>query len=48
MRKWWRLWAKSLGEKVGSDDDSDKIAIIRTFWWQSLINISEPTRRRGI
>lgn len=33
MRKWWRLWAKSLGEKVGSDDDSDKIATIRTFWW---------------
>ena len=33
MRKWWRLWAKSLGEKVGADYDADKIAVIRTFWW---------------
>ena len=20
MRKWWRIWAKSLGEKVGETD----------------------------
>ena len=33
MKKWWRLWAKSLGEKVGSDSEADKIAIIRTIWW---------------
>ena len=33
MRKWWRLWAKSLGDKVGSDSEADKIAIIRTVWW---------------
>ena len=33
MKKWWRLWAKSLGEKVGSDAEADKIAIIRTIWW---------------
>lgn len=27
----WRLWAKALGEKSGSnDDEADKIAIIRT------------------
>ena len=33
MKKWWRLWAKSLGEKVGSDSEADKIAMIRTVWW---------------
>ena len=33
MRKWWRLWAQSLGEKVGSDSEADKIALIRTVWW---------------
>ena len=30
---WWSIWAKSLGEKVGSDRESDAVAIIRTFWW---------------
>jgi hypothetical protein len=31
MRKIWRLWAKSIGEKVGgSDEESDQIACIRT------------------
>ena len=34
MKKWWRIWAKSLGEKVGeTDKQADTIAIIRTFWW---------------
>ena len=28
----WRLWAKALGEKSGSDDrEADKIATIRTI-----------------
>ena len=28
----WRLWAKALGEKSGSNDtESDKIACIRTL-----------------
>ena len=28
----WRLWAKSLGEKQGNDnDEADKIACIRTI-----------------
>jgi len=28
----WRLWAKALGEKAGSNDaEADKIAIIRTI-----------------
>lgn len=32
MKKWWRLWAKALGDKVGSDDkEADKVAIIRSF-----------------
>lgn len=34
MKKLWRLWAKSLGEKVGeTDNQADVVAIIRTFWW---------------
>lgn len=34
LKKWWRIWAKSLGEKVGETDrQADAIAIIRTFWW---------------
>ena len=32
MGKFWRLWAKALGEKSGkTDGESDKIAIIRTI-----------------
>jgi|TARA_R110000823_G_scaffold158624_2_gene289380 hypothetical protein len=32
--KWWRIWAKSLGEKVGETDrQANMVAIIRTFWW---------------
>jgi len=31
MRYFWRLWAKSLGEKAGSTkQEADRIAIIRT------------------
>lgn len=26
----WKLWAKALGEKVGTDAEADKIAMIRT------------------
>lgn len=33
-RKWWRIWAKSLGEKVGeTNSQADTVAVIRTFWW---------------
>jgi len=28
--RWWRLWAKSLGEKVGSKREADLVATIRT------------------
>jgi hypothetical protein len=31
MKKFWRFWAKSLGEKAGSSDfEADIIAMIRT------------------
>jgi len=30
--RYWRLWAKALGEKTGKDDrEANKIAIIRTL-----------------
>jgi|TARA_B110000908_G_C10267965_1_gene466685 hypothetical protein len=30
----WRIWAKSLGEKVGETDaQANTIAVIRTVWW---------------
>jgi hypothetical protein len=30
--KFWRIWAKALGEKSGSlDEESDRIACIRTL-----------------
>lgn len=33
-KKIWRVWAKSLGEKVGETDaQADTVALIRTFWW---------------
>ena len=32
MKKYWRIWAKALGEKSGSSDkEADNIALIRTF-----------------
>ena len=34
MNKWWRIWAKSLGEKVGeTDKQANTVASIRTLWW---------------
>lgn len=34
----WRLWAKALGEKAGSDDrESDSIAVIRTIIFVSYM-----------
>jgi len=31
MRKYWRLWAKSLGEKEGTTDrEADMVAVIRS------------------
>lgn len=32
MSKWWRLWAKAIGEKEGTTDaEADRIAMIRTI-----------------
>ena len=32
MKKFWRVWAKALGEKSGkSNNEADTIAKIRTF-----------------
>ena len=34
FRKWWRIWAKSLGEKVGETDrQANAVAVVITFWW---------------
>lgn len=31
MRKFWKIWAKALGEKVGAtDQEADKVALART------------------
>ena len=31
VRKFWRLWAKALGEKAGATrQEADKVALIRT------------------
>lgn len=29
----WKIWAASLGPKVGNDRQADGVAIIRTIWW---------------
>tara|TARA_B110000046_G_C12844950_1_gene335268 strand:- start:620 stop:799 length:180 start_codon:yes stop_codon:yes gene_type:complete len=28
---YWRLWAKALGEKQGSNKEADKVAMLRTI-----------------
>ena len=31
VKQYWRLWAKALGEKSGSNDqEADRVALIRT------------------
>ena len=38
VQKIWRIWAKSIGEKVGeTDKQADAVAVIRTFWWVTHI-----------
>jgi len=29
--RFWKLWAKALGEKSGSNDEADVVALIRTL-----------------
>lgn len=31
MRRFWRIWAKALGEKIGDNKEADTIALIRTL-----------------
>ena len=31
MRRAWRLWAKALGEKIGTTKEADRVALIRTL-----------------
>ena len=32
LRKWWRIWAKSLGEKASDNsNEADLVAIFRTI-----------------
>jgi len=31
MKKFWRIWAKALGEKIGDNQEADTIAFIRTI-----------------
>jgi len=32
LAKFWRVWAKALGEKAGkSDEEADRVALIRTL-----------------
>lgn len=34
LKKLWRIWAKSLGGKVGETDaQANTVAVIRTIWW---------------
>ncbi len=34
IKKAWRVWCKTMGEKISiSSRESDLAAIIRTFWW---------------
>ena len=31
-KRWWRLWAKALGEKIGeTNKEADKVAFFRTL-----------------
>jgi len=32
MKKAWRIWAKTIGSKIGDDLESDIAAIFRTVW----------------
>jgi hypothetical protein len=34
----WRIWAKTIGSKIGDDRESDIAAILRTIWvWTHLV-----------
>lgn len=31
MRRWWKLWARALGSKEGTDSEADIVAWLRTI-----------------
>ena len=34
MKKFWRIWARTMGEKISDNGtEADIAAAIRTFWW---------------
>jgi len=34
IKRIWRIWVKTMGNKISGDDrEADIAAIIRTFWW---------------
>ena len=34
MNKIWKIWAKTMGQKISEkNQESDIAAMIRTFWW---------------
>jgi len=32
LKKAWRIWAKTIGSKIGDNHESDIAAILRTTW----------------
>ena len=32
LHKPWRIWAKTIGSKIGDNTESDIAAILRTIW----------------
>lgn len=38
MKRVWRIWCKTMGDKISENDrEADIAAVVRTFFW--LINI---------
>ena len=38
MRRYWKVWCKTMGGRISDDDfESDIAAIIRTFFW--ILNV---------
>ena len=32
LRSAWRIWAKTIGSKIGDERESDIAAVLRTIW----------------
>ena len=34
MKNYWKIWCRTMGNRISEDDDiSDIAGVIRTFWW---------------